>query len=235
MWFLLCTLCPQPCAARSMRNLIPVVHTMRQPSARCPGSHCQHRSLTDAFKRPRSPPREAAHFSYSSKRPIQIMAFRHSLNLPPARPSSGPPQFAFQPQRVPFKPPSLRQEESSGSAFLADLSDVPIPPVASAAPRFNHNAHDDQVQCSVCSVDLTGRPRVHCLECARYDVCSACHTFREIGRGHRREHHQQTFKPVGYPRKHRRPYREDGVVYQCDACQKELTNEPRARCAECKN
>lgn len=165
------------------------------------------------------------------------MAFRHSLHLPPTRPSTaGPPQFAFQPQRVPFNPPTLRQEESSGSAFLADLSDVPIPPVASTtSSRFTQNAHDDYVRCSVCNADLTSRPRVHCLDCTRYDVCSACHIFGETGRGHRKEHHQQTLKPAGYPRMHRRPHREEGIVYQCDVCNKELTNGPRARCVECKN
>lgn len=161
------------------------------------------------------------------------MAFRHSLNLPTTRSSSN----TFQPQRVPFTPPTLQQNESSGTAFLADLSDVPIPPVASVTPssQFNYATQNDQVQCNVCNVDLTGRPRVHCLDCTGYDVCSACHTFGDTRRGHRREHHQQTFKPVEYPRKHRRPYRDDGVVYQCDACNKELTNEPRARCVECKN
>lgn len=166
------------------------------------------------------------------------MSYRHSIHFPPPpppppppRPQSEPPQFAFHPQRAPFAPPPLLQEESSGTTFLADLASVSIPPVR---PSILNPQASYIVKCNCCGADLTGRPRVHCLQCEDYDVCSHCHAFGEIGRGHRKTHTQQTLKPMEYPRIHRRSYTSD-TAYRCDVCNKDLTNEPRARCLECKS
>jgi len=57
------------------------------------------------------------------------------------------------------------------AAFLADLVDVRMPPVADATTRaFN---------CDVCGTALSGRPRVECLEC-RHLVCSECYNFEKV-------------------------------------------------------
>ena len=57
------------------------------------------------------------------------------------------------------------------AAFLADLSNVRMPPVADATTRA--------FSCDVCGTALPGRPRVECLEC-RHLVCSHCYNFEKV-------------------------------------------------------
>ncbi|KAF8248924.1 hypothetical protein K440DRAFT_622927, partial [Wilcoxina mikolae CBS 423.85] len=133
--------------------------------------------------------------------------------------------FGFQPQqqqRASFIPPKAARDEPSG-AFMADLPSLRLPPVADAKVHaFN---------CDVCGVELSGRPRIRCMEC-HIDICSTCYWTRNYPQSHRGAHKQQTLRPRDYPVL----YRYSRVPeYFCDCCYKDLTREPRARCVECKN
>jgi len=144
---------------------------------------------------------------------------------------------AFYPQRDPlFRPPALPQDESSfGSTFVADLSSVNLPPVD----------YETSIiwGCDACGARLNGRPRVHCLQCPDYDVCSECFHFNEVAGRHQLSHMQKTLRPLVYPSplspgtsSQRSPNRANpNAAYFCDFCSKDLTFAPRARCVDCKN
>src|SRR5205085_7553254 len=86
------------------------------------------------------------------------------------------------------------------------------------------------ITCAGCGTEITDRPRVHCLQCPEYDLCSLCFTDRKTPAPHELWHKQQTFLParpmmqkVGNPR----------ALHACDICHDDLTGKDRITCADC--
>lgn len=130
----------------------------------------------------------------------------------------------------PYNVPHAPTPPHSGQFSPPTVSFYPPPP-GGAPGGFPHgyNAHP-QISCDGCSSNVTERPRVRCLECPDYDLCSRCYHERTCTMSHQLWHRQQTILP-GKPIE--RKIRSSRAVYACAVCHSDLTGDLRVKCLDC--
>ncbi|KAL7272058.1 hypothetical protein RUND412_005150 [Rhizina undulata] len=165
----------------------------------------------------------------------------YSTNGFPGNPASVPFSAFYPPNPNPALRPRSRTSPTRPSfpgntpqytsvPYSRPLSTSSVPSLAGFSPVINSGPSN--FQCDACQTDITYRPRVHCLECRDFDVCSRCYIEKKASRGHQLWHKQQTILPATAIRELKPNPK---ASFTCDVCCVDLSEEPRVRCLECIN